>query len=176
MKANCCLKRFTLNSRCFYQDFFMSHPIIRSLFFEELEKFQKFFMNNFVTLTINYSLHTLKLFCLNFSPVEVKDVPSEVIDFMIETTTTRDKHVGRFLQDFNSREFEEEFQKDTNKFPDKISINKLDGNSKTNSCRRNVVYYKLDAGRSETKSTWNWTIEKSDENFSTSDNNSINFR
>lgn len=105
-------------------------------------------------------------------------MPSEVIDFMIETTKSRDdEHVGRFLQDFNSREFEDEFQKDTNKFPDKISINKLDGNSKTNSCRRNVVYFKLNSGRNEAKaSTWNWTIEKSDENFSTSDNNSINFR
>lgn len=92
---------------------------------------------------------------------------------MLETTLSDGKHAGEFLMpanDFNSPEFEEEFWKDNNEF----SINKLDGKSKANSCHKNVVYNKLNTNK---QATWNWTIENSEENFfSRNDNNSINFR
>jgi hypothetical protein len=96
---------------------------------------------------------------------------------MLETTTSHKKHAGEFFKppdqdefDFNSLEFEKEFEDNS----DKISIKKLE---KVNSCHRNVVYYKLKANKSEIKATWNWTIQNNDESFSSqSDNNSINFR
>jgi hypothetical protein len=128
---------------------------------------------------INYSHHTLNYFPSQFSPVEVKDVSSEVIDFILETTTKRGKHVGKFFKtpdqaenDFNSLEFEEELRKEKKKLYEEISINKPE----TNSCDKNVIYYKpKSSGGVET--SWNWTIESNDENlFSKTEENSINFR
>lgn len=95
---------------------------------------------------------------------------------MVEATANDGKHAGEFLEPAKqvAKDLEEEFWKDNNDFPNKISINKLDEGSNENSCHKNVVYYKLNTNK---KATWNWTIESSDENFfSRNDNNSINFR
>lgn len=123
-----------------------------------------------------HQLFTLdfKLFLLFFlSPVEVKDVSSDVIDFMVETTR-QGKHVGKFLESAdeaeNSLESDEEFRKDKNK---KISINQAE----INSCDKNVIYYKLKSKENEAKLTWNWTLENDDENFfSNNEKSAINFR
>lgn len=135
--------------------------------------------------TLQLSPHQLftpyfKLFPIHFSPVEVKDVPSEVIDFMVETTTKEGDKVGKFLNpvnqaenDFNSQEFEEEFHRDGNKIhEEEISINKPE----INSCDKNVIYYKPKSNSSEMGVRWNWTIDGDEKIFLKNEKSSVNFR
>lgn len=91
---------------------------------------------------------------------------------MVETTTRHGKRVGKFFKttenDFNSAEF-----RDKNKAHEEISINQPESNS----CEKNVIYYKLKSTESGARITWNWTIESDDENFfSKTEENAIKLR